>query len=84
MHISISDLVCDTNLFYFKKENFIFLLYFLFFQNVTETKYEEEITLWRENEKCKGYIVFETDILTVCLRLLCDWESNLQIACVWI
>lgn len=25
----------------------------------------------------------KTDILTVCLRLQCDWESYLQITCTW-
>lgn len=32
LQISISDLVCDNNLFYFEEENFIFLSCFLFFQ----------------------------------------------------
>lgn len=32
MQISISDLVYDNNLFYFKEKHFIFQSYFLFFQ----------------------------------------------------
>ena len=51
--------------------------------NVIERNYKEETIPGRKSEKCKDNNILKTDVLTMCLRLLCDWVSHLQITCTW-
>ena len=77
------DVPLKTKNSFILKKTFHLLIMFSVLPNVIERNYKQETIPGIKSEKCKANDILKTDVLTMYLRLLCDWVSHLQITCTW-